>query len=391
MADCHAWTRGEQQMHGSTAGSSRQRVARAALAVAAALVLAGPAAAQAPLLTTEDQLQGGTVPAAIEAFWRQRGQPGQISGQGGLALATQRFLQPDRATEKGAIVLVSGRTESMLKYKEVVYDLFRNGWSVYIHDHRGQGLSEREPEVRDAPQKGHVNRFDDYVADLDTWLSTQVLPAGHARRFLWAHSMGGAITARYLQSGRPSVAQVQAAVLSSPMLAVVGLVPGLSAELFSCNLLAHSAVALGAASNWHWGGGPYRPADVQDNKYSRSAVRSQRMVDQAEEAPATKLGSPTWGWVARSCDAAHAARSEAAAVQTPLLLMVAGGDRIVLNDGAASFCQRMAAAHPGAGCGGPDGGPVVIPGAEHELLIEGDARRSQAMGQALAFLAQHGR
>ncbi len=378
-------------MHGSTAGSSRQRVARAALAVAAALVLAGPAAAQAPLLTTEDQLQGGTVPAAIEAFWRQRGQPGQISGQGGLALATQRFLQPDRATEKGAIVLVSGRTESMLKYKEVVYDLFRNGWSVYIHDHRGQGLSEREPEVRDAPQKGHVNRFDDYVADLDTWLSTQVLPAGHARRFLWAHSMGGAITARYLQSGRPSVAQVQAAVLSSPMLAVVGLVPGLSAELFSCNLLAHSAVALGAASNWHWGGGPYRPADVQDNKYSRSAVRSQRMVDQAEEAPATKLGSPTWGWVARSCDAAHAARSEAAAVQTPLLLMVAGGDRIVLNDGAASFCQRMAAAHPGAGCGGPDGGPVVIPGAEHELLIEGDARRSQAMGQALAFLAQHGR
>ncbi len=378
-------------MHGSTAGSSRQRVARAALAVAAALVLAGPAAAQAPLLTTEDQLQGGTVPAAIEAFWRQRGQPGQISGQGGLTLATQRFLQPDRATEKGAIVLVSGRTESMLKYKEVVYDLFRNGWSVYIHDHRGQGLSEREPEVRDAPQKGHVNRFDDYVADLDTWLSTQVLPAGHARRFLWAHSMGGAITARYLQSGRPSVAQVQAAVLSSPMLAVVGLLPGLSAELFSCNLLAHSAVALGAASNWHWGGGPYRPADVQDNKYSRSAVRSQRMVDQAEAVPATKLGSPTWGWVARSCDAAHAARSEAAAVQTPLLLLVAGGDRIVLNDGAVSFCQRLAAARPDAGCGGPDGGPVVIAGAQHELLIEGDARRSQAMGQALAFLAQQGR
>ena len=372
-------------MRRSMAGPCRWLVA------ALAAVLAGAAAAQAPLLTTEAELQGASVPAAIEAFWAQRGQPGQISGQGGLKLVTQRFLQPDRAAEKGAIVIVSGRTESMLKYKEVVYDLYRNGYSVYIHDHRGQGLSEREPAVRDMPQKGHVERFDDFVADLDSWISSQVLPAGHARRFLWAHSMGGAITTRYLQSGRPSVAQVQAAVLSSPMLGIVGLLPGVSAELFSCSLLAHGAVALGFGASWHLGGGPYKPANVNDNLYSSSLVRSQRMVDQAEAVPLTKLGSPTWGWIARSCDAASAARSDAAAVQTPLLLLVAGGDRIVLNDGAASFCQRLAAARPGPACGGPDGGPVVIADARHELLIERDALRSQAMGRALGFLAQQGR
>ncbi|MBP7666600.1 MAG: hypothetical protein KA774_07125, partial [Burkholderiaceae bacterium] len=85
--------------------------------VAAGLMAAGLAAAQAPLLTTEAELQGTAVPAAIETFWADRGQAGTITGQGGLNLALRRFLQPDRATEQGAITIVSGRTETMLKYK----------------------------------------------------------------------------------------------------------------------------------------------------------------------------------------------------------------------------------------------------------------------------------
>lgn len=378
-------------MQGRQAGRARWMwQGLACMAVWAALASSGTARAEAPLLTTEAELQGPTAPAAIEAFWVDRGQAGTVAGQGGLTLALRRFMQPDRATEQGAIVIVSGRTETMLKYKEVVYDLYRNGWSVYIHDHRGQGLSEREPAVRDQPQKGHVERFDDFVADLDTVLGTQVLPAGHARRVLWAHSMGGAIATRYLQSGRPSVAQVQAAVLSSPMLEIVGLVPGLSAEIFSCGL-ARAAVAVGAGAAWHWGGKPYTPAPLRDNTLTSSGVRTQRMLDQERAVPASRLGSPTWGWIARGCDAAQAARSEAATVRTPVLLMVAGQDKIVLNHGAEQFCQRLAASRPGAGCGGPDGGPVVIAGAEHEMLIERDELRQQAMGRALAFLRQAGR
>jgi lysophospholipase len=358
------------------------------LACAAALSAATAAGAQALQLTTEAALKEPPVQSAIEAFWTDRGVGSTLVGQGGLKLALRRFLQPDRATERGAIVVVSGRTESMLKYKELVYDLYRNGWSVYIHDHRGQGLSDREPAVRDQPQKGHVERFDDYVADLDAVLGTQVLPAGHARRVLLAHSMGGGITARYLQSGRPSVKKVDAAVLSSPMLEIVGLVPGLSAEIFSC-YLAHAAVALGAGADWHWGGGPYVPVDVQQNELTSSPVRTERMIDQERAAPATQLGSPTWGWIARSCDAAKATRVEAAKITTPLLVTIAGQDQIVLNHGAIQLCQRLAAR--GAGCGGPAGGPVLIEGARHEMLIERDALRSQVLGRALGFLDQAAR
>jgi lysophospholipase len=351
------------------------------------LALAGPASAQPWQLSTEDELRGTQVPAAIDSFWDRQGEARPLTGQGGLALAARRFLQPDRASERGAIVLISGRTEAMLKYKELVHDLWHNGFSVYIHDHRGQGQSDREPAVRDRPDIGHVERFDDFVADLDAWISGEVLTAGHARVLLWAHSMGGAVTARYLQSGRPSVARVQAAVLSSPMLGIAGLVPGLSAELFSCSLLAHGAVALGAGASRHLGGQGYAPAPLQDNIYTASAIRTRRMNDVAVEAPVTRLGAPSWGWIARGCDAARAAREDAGRIGTPLRVIVAGADRIVLNSGAETFCRQLAAARPGAGCGGPGGGPLVVDGARHELLIETDALRSQAVGLALDFFS----
>lgn len=379
-----------------TGGRAVRRAAGMAM-LAWALATAVPAAAQTatplppqpqpqpPHLTTEAELADPAVAAAIDRFWVERGEARPLTGAGGLALAARRFLQPDRTTDRGAIVLVSGRTEAMLKYKEVVYDLYRLGWSVYIHDHRGQGESQREPAVQATPEIGHVERFDDYVADLDAWITGEVLPAGHARVVLWAHSMGGAITARYLQSGRPSVARVQAATLSSPMLAIVGLVPGLSAELFSCSLLAHAAVALGAGSRWHWGGGGYQAAAVQDNIYTHSRLRTQRMNDVGTDAPVTRLGAPSWGWIARGCDAARAAREDAGQITTPVMVIIAGSDRIVHNSGAETFCRNLAAAQPGAGCGGEGGGPVVVPGAQHELLIERDDLRQPAMARALGF------
>ena len=71
-----------------------QGLARVAT-VAAGLAATGMAAAQAPLLTTEAELQGTAVPAAIETFWAERGQAATVTGQGGLNLALRRFLQPE--------------------------------------------------------------------------------------------------------------------------------------------------------------------------------------------------------------------------------------------------------------------------------------------------------
>jgi lysophospholipase len=358
-------------------------------ALACGLIVPATALAQprdTPPLTTEAELTGGATPAAIEAFWKARGQRRDFKGQGGLRIAAMRFLQPQRGSERGAIVIVSGRTESMLKYKETVFDLWRQGYAVYIHDHRGQGLSDREPQVRADRQKGYVQRFDDYVDDLRTFIAAQVLPATHARVFLWSHSMGGAVTARFLQSGAAELQGIRAAVLSSPMLQIEGMVPHLPADILSCNI-ARSKVETGQETDYMFFGGPYRAEVFEKNEYTQSPVRYQRLVAQYRQVPTVQLGSATWGWIARSCDAAHAARDSADRVGMPLLLMVAGKDSIVHNGGARSFCDKLRQSRPGAGCGGPDGGPVVIEDARHEIYIERDPARQQALQAALAFFA----
>lgn len=358
-----------------------------ALALAATVTLAG---AQTPPLGTEAGLAEPAQQQAIAALWAQAGPPRHFVGQGGLRLAWLRFVQPDRAAERGAIVLSSGRTEFLAKYQELVHELWRQGFSVYLHDHRGQGGSQREPAVADTPEKGHVRRFDDYVADLRQFLREQVAPAGHHNVYLLGHSMGGAIAARLLESNDLGVPALRAAALSSPMLQIRG--PAGSAADWTLCPLAHTMAAFGAEARWVPGGGGYRPKAFEANEYTHSPLRYQRLLDAAAADPAVRLGSPSFGWLAEACDAAAAAREEAARVRTPTLVLVAGADSIVRAQGAEAFCSALkGSARPeaAAGCGGPGGGPLVVPGARHELLIERDELRQPALSAVLQHFARH--
>ena len=369
------------------------------IATLSALLLAGgcaappvapPVATPGPgatglLLGSEAELATAAGAGRLESFWSTRGVSGSFRGAGGLTLRYMVFPQADPAREKGAIVISSGRTETMLKYKEVVHDLWRNGWSVYIHDHRGQGLSAREPAVADAPMKGHVERFDDYVDDLRSFVVTQVAAGRHRDTFLLAHSMGGAISALLLQRDGPPL--FRAAAMSSPMLRIKGMA-GLPADILSCRI-GEGLTQHGHATDYVVGGKGYVSPPFEGNDLTGSRVRYQWVQAQERAHPPTQLGSPTYGWLAQSCEAAQRARSQGERVRTPVLLMQAGGDRIVHNSGGQEFCEGVRKAMPALGCDGQGGGPVVVPGAEHELLIETDDKRDGVLSRALAFFQAH--
>jgi len=104
------------------------------------LLLADPCVVVAqPALTREADLPR-VYEREIAAFWAVVGKRHDFSGVDNIRIASMSFQRP--GSDKG-IVISNGRTESFIKYKEVVYDLWHAGYSVYVFDHRGQGFSGR--------------------------------------------------------------------------------------------------------------------------------------------------------------------------------------------------------------------------------------------------------
>jgi lysophospholipase len=57
--------------------------------------------------------------------WDKNGQAVSFRTNDGLTIRGMSFIQPDRDS---AIVISSGRTESFIKYKELIYDLWIEGF-----------------------------------------------------------------------------------------------------------------------------------------------------------------------------------------------------------------------------------------------------------------------
>ncbi len=107
-----------------------------------------------------------------------------------------------------------GRTEPIEKYFEVVEELRARGFSVLVHDWRGQGLSQRL--LSDA-RLGHANGHADFVADYSALLRAFAgrLPDPW---IALGHSMGGCLTLLALALGE---SRFSGAILSAPMLGLL--------------------------------------------------------------------------------------------------------------------------------------------------------------------------
>ncbi|WP_071914567.1 alpha/beta fold hydrolase [Aeromonas sp. SCS5] len=303
-------------------------------------------------------------------FWRQHAIEGEFKGKDGVAIryAALRQEKVDRA-----ILIVNGRVESYLKYQELAWDLWRQGYSLYLIDHRGQGMSGRMLSDHD---KGYVDQFDDYVVDMKQFHDQIIMEDKPAKLFLLAHSMGGAISARYLERWPDDI---RAAVLSSPMLGINlgGLPKWLARGL---------ATTIGTVGGWFGeppygpGQGPYQDHGFADNELTHSQSRYQAFRQIYEQYPQIKLGGATAHWIYQGITGADAAIADAGAIKTPLLLLQAGNDSVVDNAAQDAFCTK-------ANCEG--GKPLRIEGAWHELFIESDDKRQPALTAMLDFFARY--
>jgi alpha-beta hydrolase superfamily lysophospholipase len=121
----------------------------------------------------------------------------------GLELHEHRWLP--RLPADAAVVVVHGINEHAGRYARVAEALNEHGYAVYAMDLRGHG--------RSTGPRALVYSFDEYLADLDVLLARVREREPEKPLFLFGHSMGGAIAARFVVARQP---QHLGLILSAP-------------------------------------------------------------------------------------------------------------------------------------------------------------------------------
>ena len=276
-------------------------------------------------------------------------------------LAIRWGLAATAARACGTVLFLNGRTEFMEKYGEVVDELNRRRYDVYTCDWRGQGLSSRLLGNR---MKGHVGRFEDYLADLEDLAVILEERAAPRPYILLGHSMGGHLAVRFLVQ-RPGF--FERVVLTAPMMDIQ--LPRYLPPAF-LDWMVRRALQAGLQKAYVLGsnGRHSHNGRFEGNPLTSDRARFERGLAMIRRDPRLAVGGVTYGWLSAAFQsiAALNAPERIRSLDVPLLMVTASEDRIVCPRAQELFCRNL-----------PDGRLVCIEGARHELLVETDVRRAR--------------
>ncbi len=241
-----------------------------------------------------------------------------LTARDGLALHLQRWPAVGAAAPaRGLVQIVHGLGEHIGRYEHVAAALNAAGWQVAGHDQRGHG--------RSAGARGSIVQDDDLLADLAT--AFDALHPAQGPHLLLAHSMGGAVAARF-------VAETLAERPAGWSRAVAGLVlssPALDLGLSTAQRLLLATLGT-MAPNLRVSNG-LDPAWISRDAEVVARYRSDPLVHDRITPRLLRF----------MLSAAQQARSDAPHWRTPTLLMWAGADRCVAPAGSAAFAAAAPA------------------------------------------------
>ncbi len=315
----------------------------------------------------------------IKSFWQQ-GEFSSFQGREDIRINYASFQSSENVR---CLVIVPGRSESYLKYQELSFDLFQQGYNLFIIDHRGQGLSER---ILTNPHKGYVESFDYYADDLHQFISTIAMTECQEtsqKPYLLAHSMGATITLRMMQRHQ---VPLQAVVLSSPMIAInSGAIPKSLAKVLitAIDKINHYF----SEDAWYFiAQQDFKTTPFAENVLSQSTIRYQTFIDLYQKNKSIQLGGVTSHWLHEAINAKTKIFQHLDKLNAPILVLQASNDSVVDNEIQNDFCRQL---HQNNKKACPNGSATIIDGAQHELFLEQDQYRNQAMSHILKWFNEH--
>ncbi|WP_310451097.1 alpha/beta hydrolase [Sulfuritalea sp.] len=263
----------------------------------------------------------------------------------GVNLAGQAWLPPGCCA---MIAVVHGIAEHSGRYAFLAERANRQGIGVISVDLRGHGRSPGE--------RSYVERFDDYLLDVDALRVKAHELAPGCPLFLMGHSMGGAIALRWLAQRRQPLAGL---VLSSAALKIGGDVPRLLVAL--APLLSRSLP--------HLRGTRLDPALISRDPAAVAAYVGDPLV--SLQAPPARTGAELLRIMAAN-------RVSAPGLDVPVYLFHGDADRLTDPAGSREIFDLW---------GGPDRSLRLWPGSRHETL--NDLDRELVAAELLDWMLAH--
>ena len=249
----------------------------------------------------------------------------------------------------GAVVISHGFSESIEKYKEVIFYFAASGYQVYLADHPGHGRSLR---YTDHPCMVHIDHFESYTRALHDFVTKVVIPsAGSLPLFLYGHSMGGCIAASYLET-YPKV--FRSAVLSSPMLGInMGPFPEPCAHA-----LGFLMTKTGNGSRYAPGQKAFCKGERFEDSCSSCFERFHYYHEKRERIPLLQTSGSSYAWAYESLCACRKIlkKGNCEKITVPLLVFRSASDSLVKPSAISRFVSKV-----------PSARLITISGSRHEI------------------------
>jgi len=269
---------------------------------------------------------------------------GTVRSAGGIDIHFERYTPP---RPRSTVMVLHGAGDHAGRYAGVTDALVSAGHEVALLDFRGHG--------RSGGRRWYVDRFEDYLSDLDAFAARVRADAAGRKLFVVAHSQGGHIAAHWGIKGGKDVAGF---VLSNPYFRLAIDPP---------KVKIWTALLVGKLI-------PHLPVDAD---LDLATLTSDPEMQAWSDADPLYQRKTTPRWFTESGRAQADLRRDMARFDRPLLLLLGTGDRIA--DGAASS-EFFAAITS------KDKELREYAGFEHEIFNE--RGRAAPIGDTVAWISQ---
>ena len=214
--------------------------------------------------------------------------------------------------EKARLVITHGLGEHSGRYGRVINRLVPEGLSIWALDFCGHG--------RSGGKRGHIESFDQYIADIDKLIEIAAEDAPHdTKTFLLGHSLGGLIALNY---GLQLPDKLNGLIVSSPALAFKVKVPAFK-------------IILGKVMSAIW------PGLSMANELDPTKISHDRSVVDAYIHDPLVHNRVTARWFTEFVSAMAWVHKSVTKMKVPILMQIAGNDFLVDAGVSETFFNHL--------------------------------------------------